>query len=251
MRQMNLLRSTLLAATLALPTLASLPITARPAQAARWCWCTDYVANRFNLTRNYPHAGDWNDGYLQRNGLNQTGAEPGAIVVMERSFPGADSRYGHVGIVERVLPDGRIEVRGANQGSPVFTEANCNNVRVTTFGTSTRGRRDISFWKRGNGAPTPPPATNPPASGIRSVNFSATAAPAGVNIRSGPSLSAAVVGRLAPNQRANFDAWTYGSVVNDLWLGKPDARWYRIAGTNHWVASAVVYGNAPGSKPMP
>lgn len=248
MRQMSLLRSTLVALSITLPTLSLLPITARPAQAARWCWCTDYVASRFNLARNYPHAGDWNDGYLQRNGLNQVGAEPGAIVVMERSFPGADPRYGHVGIVERVLPDGRIEVRGANQsvGGRILTEAGCTNVRLTTFGTSTRGRRDISFWRRGS-APVTPPNNN----GVRSVSFSATAAPAGVNVRSGPSLSATVVGRLAPNQRVNFDAWTYGSVVNDLWLGTPDARWYRIAGTNNWVASAVVYGNAPGSRPMP
>lgn len=58
------------------------------------------------------------------------------------------------------------------------------------------------------------------------------------------------MGRIAPNQRINFDAWTFGDVVNDFWTGSPDARWYRIAGTNQWVASAVVNGNAPGSRPM-
>jgi hypothetical protein len=161
---------------------------------------------------------------------------------MERTFPGADTRAGHVGIVEQVLPDGRLEVRGANQGSPTFPEADCTNVRITRFARSINNRTDISFWQRGG-------STN--NGNIRSVNFSATAAPAGVNVRSGPSLTATIVGRLAPNQRVSFNAWTYGSVATDMWLGTPDARWYRIAGTNNWVASAVVLGNAPGSKPMP
>jgi Bacterial SH3 domain len=93
-----------------------------------------------------------------------------------------------------------------------------------------------------NGKTTPPP-------NIVLVNFSATAAPEGVNIRSAPSVSASIVGRLSPNQRVNLDAWTYGDTVNDRWTNKPDRRWYRIAGTNNWVASAVVYGNAPGSQP--
>jgi hypothetical protein len=92
-------------------------------------------------------------------------------------------------------------------------------------------------------------ATPPPSSNIRLVNFSATAAPEGVNVRSGPSLSASIVGRIGPNQRINFDAWTYGDTVNDRWTGRPDRRWYRVAGTNNWVASAVVNGNAPGSQP--
>jgi hypothetical protein len=91
--------------------------------------------------------------------------------------------------------------------------------------------------------------TTPPPNNIVVVNFSATAAPEGVNVRSGPSLSASIVGRIGPNQRINFDAWTYGDAVPDRWTGKPDRRWYRVAGTNNWVASAVVNGNAPGSQP--
>ncbi|HAG79807.1 MAG TPA: hypothetical protein DCL61_01270 [Cyanobacteria bacterium UBA12227] len=86
---------------------------------------------------------------------------------------------------------------------------------------------------------------------VRSVNsFWATAAPSGVNIRSGPSLSASIVGRLAPNERRSFNAWTYGDTVADIWLGRPDARWYRLSGTNHWVASGVVNGN-PNPAPPP
>jgi len=131
-------------------TLAIAPfLTAKPAVAQQVCQCTTYVANRFGL-RGYPNAADWNDGFLQNNRFRQVGVQRGAVVVMERSFPGANTTYGHVGIVENVRPDGRIDVRGANQyvGSPLFTEAGCSNVRVTGFGTSVNGRRDISFWVR-------------------------------------------------------------------------------------------------------
>lgn len=57
--------------------------------------------------------------------------QPGAIVVMERSFSGANITYGHVGIVESIFPDGRINVRGANQsvGTSLFNEAGCSNTR--------------------------------------------------------------------------------------------------------------------------
>jgi surface antigen len=121
-----------------------------PANAQRFCQCTDYVANRFGLTRNYPHAGDWDNGYLQNNRFRRVGVQPGAIVVMERSFPGANTAFGHVGVVESIDSRGRITVRGANQsvGSPLANEAGCSNVRSTGFGTSINGRGDISFWVR-------------------------------------------------------------------------------------------------------
>ena len=95
-----------------------------------------------------------------------------------------------------------------------------------------------------NGAVTPPP------NNFISVTFSARTAPAGVNVRSGPGTNFPVVRVIGGNQNVGFTGWTYGTVVTDLWLGTPDARWYRIA-DNQWVASAVVYGNAPGSRPMP
>jgi surface antigen len=124
----------------------------KPVNAASFCQCTQYVKNRFGLSNDFPHAKDWNDGYLQRNGLVQTTAKPGAIVVMERSFPGADTTYGHVGVVESVDGSGRITVRGANQyvGSTLVTESDCTNVRSTPFGTSINGRGDITFWERSN-----------------------------------------------------------------------------------------------------
>lgn len=117
------------------------------------CQCTNYVANRFNFTR-FPDAADWNDGFLQKmRWIKLESPKPGAVVIMERSFPGADKSYGHVGIVEEVKADGRITVRGANQyvGSPFFSENGCSNVRVTPFGTSVKGRSDISFWSQNFG----------------------------------------------------------------------------------------------------
>lgn len=86
---------------------------------------------------------------------------------------------------------------------------------------------------------------------IRTVApFFATAAPGGVRVRSAPSLSASIVGSMAANERRTFDAWTYGDTVNDAWTGQPDARWYRLSGTNSWVASGVVNGN-PTPVPPP
>ena len=88
-------------------------------------------------------------------------------------------------------------------------------------------------------------------SAIRTVTpFSATAASSGANVRSAPSVSASIVGSIAPNERRTFDAWTYGDTVNDAWTGQPDARWYRLSGTNSWVASGVINGN-PNPVPPP
>jgi surface antigen len=89
-----------------------------------------------------------------------------------------------------------------------------------------------------------------PAVAQITVSFSGKAHRDGVNIRSAPSTSSSIVGRLQPNEQVNFDAWTYGDIVNDVWTGQPDARWYRVPGKG-WVASAVIAGNAPDSTQLP
>jgi surface antigen len=133
-------------AVVILPAIFAMGSQSAHAQAAA-CQCTKYVANARGLTQNFPHAKDWNDGYLQRNGYRLTTPQPGAIAVMETNFPGANTAFGHVGIVQRLLPGNKIEVRGANQyvGGPLFTEANCTNVRLTGFGQSVP-HPGISFW---------------------------------------------------------------------------------------------------------
>ena len=87
---------------------------------------------------------------------------------------------------------------------------------------------------------------------IRSTSFSGKAGPQGANLRSDRSSSASIV-RVAPaNTTLSFEAWGYGDVVNDIWTGQQDARWYKLRGENVWVASAVIWGNPPGNpSPLP
>jgi murein DD-endopeptidase MepM/ murein hydrolase activator NlpD len=78
--------------------------------------------------------------------------------------------------------------------------------------------------------------------------FTGKAAPAGVNVRSGPSLNASIIGKLRPNESRTFDAYQYGDEVKDIWSGKGDQRWYKLQGSSGWVASGVVFGN-PSPNP--
>jgi surface antigen len=226
------------------------PVASSPslAQSAEFCQCVGYVKNRFGLQGAVGNAKDMIYS-LPNLGFRQVSSpQVGAVVVMQPSFSGADPTYGHVGVVEAVRSSGsevRIDVRGANQWGTPFTEYGCNNVTVIGFGTPVNGRSDVSFWVRdgGSGNPSDIHLVSPP--------FSGQAAPSGVNIRSAPSLSAAIVGRLEPNQSVSFDAWTYSDVVTDIWLGTPDARWFRLSDGRGWIASAVINGNPPNSSPMP
>ena len=121
----------------------------KPAAASSFCQCVHYANNRFQLRPPYVWSAKDYGSVLQRNGFRQVGPQPGAVVVMQSSFPGADRTHGHIGVVERVNGNGTIAVRGTNQGNRgLFGEFNCNNVNVTQFGTSINGRRDVSFWVR-------------------------------------------------------------------------------------------------------
>jgi len=62
----------------------------------------------------------------------------------------------------------------------------------------------------------------------------------GANVRSGPGTNYSRVGGYPYQATIQFDGWTYGERINDIQLGTPDERWYRIAGTNNWIASAIV-----------
>lgn len=224
----------------------------KPAVAAQFCQCPIYVNNRFQLQNVSGNAKDYGS-VLQRNGFSQVGPQPGAVVVMQTSFPGADRTYGHIGVVERVNGNGTIAVRGTNQGNGgLFGEFNCNNVNVTNFGTSVNGRRDISFWVRGNNSNSGQQQQNQQQNGFRQVNFGASVMSSnGITLRNSARLGDRSNQMVGFRQNLNFDGWAYGEVVNDLQLGTPDARWYKIAGTNFWVPSAYVNGNAPNSRPMP
>jgi surface antigen len=251
MNMKKLLKASLLALPILASTIPLVVLKAAPANAAGFCQCPDYIQNKTGI-RNTQDAKNWDNTLLPSNGYSRlSGPRAGAIAVMEANFPGADTTYGHIGYVEQVLSNGQIDLRGTNQsvGGNPFTEANCTNVRITRFGTSTTGEHasKISFWVKNNTTPVSPDP-NP----FRAVSFTITTNRTyATNVRSGPSLNDRVLRQLATNTSVRMDGWKYGSTVNDMWTGKPDSRWYRIAGTNEWVSSAVVAGNAPNSNPMP
>ncbi|MBW4496412.1 MAG: CHAP domain-containing protein [Oscillatoria princeps RMCB-10] len=232
---------------LAIGSLPVIPLTPSPslAQSAGFCQCVGYVKNRFGLQGAVGNAKDMIYSLPNLGFRRISGPQQGAIAVMQPSFPGANRTYGHVGVVESIQPNGRISLRGANQLGNKFTEYGCNNVTVIGFLTSVNNRPDLSFWVRGT-------ATMPPPGGINQVNFSGwVMSTTGVNLRNSPRLSDRSNQNVAYRQTLSFDGWTYGETVNDLQLGTPDARWYKLAGTNFWVPSAYIYGNAPNSRPMP
>ena len=229
----------------------SLFFSAAPAQAADYCQCVDYVKRRFGITSAVGNAKDMIYS-LPNLGFRQVSSpQNGAIVIMQPSFPGADKKYGHVGIVDTLRTSGSqvfVSVRSANQAGNRFSEFNCNDVSVWSPGTPVNGRSDVSFWIRGGGGGT---TTTSPNTGIIRVNFSGwVMSTTGTNLRNSPHLSDRSSQNVAYRQTLSFDAWTYGDTVTDLQLGTPDARWYKLAGQNYWVPSAYISGNAPNSKPM-
>ena len=100
---------------------------------------------------------------------------------------------------------------------------------------------------------TPPPTSIPsPTGNLNWVNFSGTVGPSlGVNLRYSNRFSDRSSQNEPYGKTLQFDAWTYGEVGTNMWLGTPDARWFKVKGTNLWVPSAYIYGNPPNSSPMP
>jgi uncharacterized protein with LGFP repeats len=66
----------------------------------------------------------------------------------------------------------------------------------------------------------------------------------GINIRSGPGTSYGVVDSISSGT-LSFDGWKAGTSHYDQEAGQYDNRWFRIQGTDKWVASAYINGN-PG-----
>lgn len=122
----------------------------RSQQAAAWCWCTQYVANRFGLS-GYPDATRWDNGYLDSRGWKRS-SEPkgGYITVIEGKSFGTPSQ-GHVGVVDKreSLDSKRwkITLKGANQPGSTSTEYGCTNVSRWVL-TIPKGDSKVSYWKR-------------------------------------------------------------------------------------------------------
>jgi len=81
---------------------------------------------------------------------------------------------------------------------------------------------------------------------ITYVDFSGRVGPTiGVNLRHTPRHEDRSNRNEPYNKILQFDAWTTGETVTDLWLGTPDSKWFRVSGTNLWVPSAYIEGNPP------
>jgi surface antigen len=216
--------------------------TMQTAQAASYCECVGYVKRVIGISDATPtaHAADWDNNVLPNYGYKRlSGPQVGAIVVIERNNNGGfNSTYGHIGIIVGIQSDGRIQIKGANQGGNGI-DANCNNVNtIVVYPISA-----MSYWAKGGSTGGTTSST------FNSVNFTGVTSNYRTNVRSGASTNSTYIGYINPNTRVSFSGWMYGDAVNDLWTGRPDRRWYRIAGTNYYVASATVNGNAPGSQP--
>jgi surface antigen len=214
--------------------------TMQTAQAAGYCECVGYVKRVIGIpdATGTAHAADWDNNVLPNYGYKRlSGPQVGAIVVFERNA-GLNSTYGHIGFVVGIQSDGRIQVKGANQGGSGI-DANCSNVNIITVTPNSA----MSYWAKGGSTGGTTSNT------FNSVNFTGVTSNYRTNVRSGASTNSSLVGYINPNTRVSFSGWMYGDAVNDLWTGRPDRRWYRIAGTNYYVASATVNGNAPGSQP--
>lgn len=102
-------------------------------KVAPLCQCTQYVANRLLLSR-LPNTDNWNHGFLQFNRFKSVADLTEVIVVMQRSFPQANSRYNHA-VPESIDKSGKINVRVANQylGSNLVNESSYSNVGSTVI----------------------------------------------------------------------------------------------------------------------
>jgi len=123
--------------------------TVSASYADQYCQCVGYVKNALGIRQAMGNAKDMIYS-LPKQGFRQVSSPtPGAVVVMQTSFPGSNRTYGHVGFVDSFdAKTGKIKVRGANQGGRTYRDAGCTNVAVVAFGTPVVNRGDVSFWVR-------------------------------------------------------------------------------------------------------
>ena len=83
-----------------------------------------------------------------------------------------------------------------------------------------------------------------------STDFTGKIAPSeGANVRSSPAIRPDnIIGTRGKDELVRFTRWTYGESV-PAWglVNTPDERWYYDAEKGGWIASAIVFGDAPGS----
>lgn len=128
---------------------SSMPVSAANAPATT-CSCVQYIKNTYGITQPVGNAKDMGTWLLAHGYKLVSNPVKGAIAVMQPTFPGANTTYGHVSFIESVTDQGtkwKITVRGAQSvGGPVFTQASCSNIRITSWSAYLKTNTLIKYY---------------------------------------------------------------------------------------------------------
>lgn len=186
---------------------------------------------------NLGNARSWAANWASHGGTVSGLPVKGSVACFQPGCDGALYPNGHVGVVVSV--SGNTFVLDEMNG-PAGPGRYDDRVCAVSSG--------VKFLLQGR-APTPTP-TPPPGVHVEAFSVRVMAkCTAGAHVRALPTTSSPVLRTLAAGTAVNCVAWARGPVETDLDTGKPDDRWYELAGGG-WVASALVDGNAPGSTPL-
>lgn len=204
--------------------------------------CTDGAVELEPWVERYGNLGnakDWGGNWAKHGGAVSGSPQVNSIACFQPGCDGASASDGHV-----------AKVISVNGNTFVIDEMN---------GPAGLGRFDDRTCAVSSGvkflleSAAPPPVGgggDVPGEHVEQFNVRVMRqCTKGANVRALPTTNAAVLRVLLAGQAVNCVAWAYGPAETDLELGKPDRRWYELAGHQGWVASALVDGNAPGSQP--
>lgn len=125
--------------------------TPKLVSAESGCTCVQYIKNSFGITETTGNAYQMGTWLLNHGFAQISSPQVGALAVMQPSFPGANTTYGHVGIIVAVSDFGtqwQITLRGASQkvGGSLFSQYRCNNVRNTVWSKYSKTASGIKYY---------------------------------------------------------------------------------------------------------
>ena len=124
---------------------------------------------------------------------------------------------------------------------------NIYNPKTNGQGIAEIAQRYLNILKTGSSNntginPQNPSPSDPP-------DFKGKVKPNTLNIRSGPGTNYdPPISFASKGTELTFDGWTNGTSVYDEEAKANDDSWFRIKGTNSWVASALINGNPPANS---
>jgi hypothetical protein len=138
---------------------AILPVSAGsgPSPLARYpeCTCVGVVKNYLGITDAVGDA--WQVGsYLVSHGFVETSdPQRGDVMVMQNTFPGANSTFGHVGIVENISSSGNNwdmdllqNYSGGSYNTGKHEAYNCDNTTIQSWSNFSKSRTDFKFYTK-------------------------------------------------------------------------------------------------------